>query len=67
VRDFEISQFLYQGGEILSFELPLIQGGEMCYLEMLVFVRDFLEYYDRGGELSLLEIFASSVELFASF
>jgi hypothetical protein len=29
-RDFEISWFLYRGGQIWSFGLPLIQGGEMC-------------------------------------
>jgi hypothetical protein len=66
-RDFEISRFLYQGGEIWSFGLPLIQRGEMCYLELLVSGRDFLEYCDRGSKIEPFGAFASCVEPFASF
>jgi hypothetical protein len=66
-RDFEISRFLYQGGDFLSFRLPLIQGGDMCYLELLVSRGDFWEYCDRVRRVEPFGAFASCVEPFASF
>jgi hypothetical protein len=62
--EFEIFRFLYQRGEIWTFGLPLILGGEMCYLELLVFGRDFWEYCDRGRRVEPFEAFASCVEPF---
>jgi hypothetical protein len=67
-RDFEISWFLYQGGEIWYFGLPLIQGGEMCYLELYVGLSErFFGVLWQGGEIEPFEAFASCVEPFASF
>jgi hypothetical protein len=44
------------GGDFEIFRFLSSKGKKICYLELLVSRRDFWEYCDRGGELSLLEL-----------